>query len=143
MRPPPGFIEVPLKAAIGSFFVEFSKFEMQSVGSALRSLSKDVQFVEHAESMLEFDARLKLLQRMAFARGVPSAVMEELEGVLERARKLREHRGEVAAGPRTATLWMPAVAQVEEYAAEAIDLQTRLGAIAEKLQTVNQPRPLS
>jgi hypothetical protein len=42
-----------------------------------------------------------------------------------------------------ASLLMPAVAQVEEYAAEAIDLQTRLGAIAEKLQTVNQPRRVS
>ena len=46
----------------------------------------------------------------------------------------------LAANPMAATLWMPDVAQVEEYAAEAIDLQTRLGAIAEKLQTVNQPR---
>jgi len=32
---------------------------------------------------------------------------------------------------------------VEEYAAEAVDLQIRLGAIAEKLQIVNQPRRLS
>jgi hypothetical protein len=127
---------VRLKAAIGSFFVEFSKFEMQSVGTALRSLSKDVQFVEHAESLLEFDARLKLLERMAFARGVPSAVMQELEGVFDRARKLRE----LAANLTTASLLMPAVAEVEEYAAEAIDLQTRLGVIAEKLQTINQLR---
>jgi hypothetical protein len=130
---------VPLKAAIGSFFVEFSKFEMQSVGSALRSLSKDVEFVERAESLLEFDARLKLLERMAFARGVPSAVMQELEGVFDRARKLRE----LAANLTTASLLMPAVAEVEEYAAEAVDLQTRLGAIAEKLQIANQPRRLS
>jgi hypothetical protein len=130
---------VPLKAAIGSFFVEFSKFEMQSVGTALLSLSKDVEFVEHAESLLEFDARLKLLERMAFARGVPSAVMQELEGVFDRARKLRE----LAANLTTASLLMPAVGEVEEYAAEAIALQTRLGAIAEKLQTVNQPRSLS
>jgi hypothetical protein len=130
---------VPLKAAIGSFFVEFSKFEMQSVGTALRSLSKDVEFAEHAESLLEFDARLKLLERMAFARGVPSAVMQELAGVFDRARKLRE----LAANLTTASLLMPAVAEVEEYAAEAIDLQTRLGAIAEKLQIINQPRRLS
>jgi hypothetical protein len=130
---------VPLKAAIGSFFVEFSKFEIQSVGTALRSLSKDVEFVEHAESLLEFDARLKLLERMAFARGVPSAVMQELEGVFDRARKLRE----LAANLTAASMLMPAVAEVEEYAAEAIDLQTRLGAIAEKLQIINQPRRLS
>jgi hypothetical protein len=130
---------VPLKAAIGSFFVEFSKFEMQSVGTALRSLSKDVEFVERAESLLEFDARLKLLERMAFARGVPSAVMQELEGVFDRARKLRE----LAANLTAASMLLPAVAEVEEYAAEAIDLQARLGAIAEKLQIVNQPRRLS
>jgi hypothetical protein len=130
---------VPLNAAIGSFFVEFSKFEMQSIGTALRSLSKDAEFVERAESLLEFDARLKLLERMAFARGVPSAVMQELEGVFDRARKLRE----LAANLTAASMLMPAVAEVEEYAAEAIDLQTRLGAIAEKLQTINQPRRLS
>jgi hypothetical protein len=128
---------VPLKAAIGSFFVEFSKFEMQSVGTALRSLSKDVEFVERAESLLEFDARLKLLERMAFARGVPSAVMQELAEVFDRARKLRE----LAANLANASLLMPAVAEVEKYAAEAIELQTCLGAIAEKFHNRQSALP--
>jgi hypothetical protein len=125
---------VPLKAAIGSLFAEFSKFERQCVATALRSLSKDVQFVENAESLLEFDGRLKLLERMAFARCVPSAVMQELEGVFAHARKLRE----LVANLTTASLLTPAVAEVQGYTAEAIDLQTRLGAIAEEIQTIDQ-----
>ena len=85
-----------LKDAIGSFFVEFSKFETHSVGMALRSLSRDAVFVEHAERLLDLEARLKLLERMAFARGVPAALIAELETCLLRARKLREQRDEVA-----------------------------------------------
>ena len=128
---------MPLKAAIGSFFVEFSKFERQSVGTALRSLSKDVRFVEDAESLLEFDARLTLLGRMAFARGIPSHVLEELEGVFDRARKLRELSASLAAPSSL----MPAIAEVKEYVAEAVDLQARLGAIAEKLHNRHSAPP--
>ena len=85
-----------LKAAIGIFFIEFSKFETQFVGTALRSLSKDSVFVEHAEKLLDFDARLKLLERMAFARDIPPGLMAELEALLLRARKLHDMRQDVA-----------------------------------------------
>jgi hypothetical protein len=87
---------VQLKAAIGSFFFEFSKFETQFVGMALRSLSKDSVFAEQAEKLLDFDARLKLLERMAFARGMSSGVVAELGARLSRARILHEQRNEVA-----------------------------------------------
>ena len=85
-----------LKDAIGAFFVEFSKFEHHGVGAALRSLSRDPLFVEHAEQLLDLEARLKLLERMAFARDVSPGLIAELEACLLRARKLREHRDEVA-----------------------------------------------
>ena len=80
------------KAAIGSFFDEFSKFETLSIGTALRSLSQDSLSVDHAEELLDFEARLKLLERMAFARDIPSSLMMELEAVFLRARKLHDLR---------------------------------------------------
>ena len=89
-------ISVQLKAAIGAFFIEFSKFETQFIGMALRSLSKDSVFVEHAEKLLDFEARLKLLERMAFARDIPPSLMAELEALLLRARKLYDVRQDVA-----------------------------------------------
>jgi hypothetical protein len=85
-----------LKTAVGSFFIEFSKFEMQSIGMALRSLSKDSVFVEQAEKLLDLEARFKLLERMAFARDIPPGVVAELSAQLSRARTLREQRDEVA-----------------------------------------------
>lgn len=88
--------------AIGSFFVEFSKFETHGVGLALRSLSRDPVFVEHAEQLLDLDARLKLLERMAFVRGAPVGLIAELEACLLRARRLREQRDEVARNLMTA-----------------------------------------
>jgi hypothetical protein len=133
---------------------------------ALRSLSRDAVFVEHAEKLLDLEARLKLLERMAFARGVPAALITELEACLLRARKLREQRDEVArslisvdsgkAKPlpgainklrpsrrRNAdfsrlaeleNLWVPAIAQVQEYTDEATALQETLRVITQKLE---------
>ena len=153
-----------LKAAVGSFFVEFSKFEMPGVGMALRSLSKDSVFVAHAEKLLDLDARLTLLERMAFVRNVPPGLIAELRALLSRARTLREQRDEIARNLATADLdgvepprvppkvvaakmrkadyarlaavqdlWMPPVAQIQTYTAEAIELQQSLRAITEKL----------
>ncbi len=85
-----------LKATIGAFFVEFSKFEISSVGKALRALSKDDLFVEQAEKLLDLEARLKLLERMAFARGVAPGLIAELDAALARARRLCTERDEVA-----------------------------------------------
>lgn len=152
------------KAAIDTFLDEFSKFETMSIGMALRALSKDSLSVEDAEKLLDFEARLKLVERMALARHVPASLMLELEAVLLRARKLHELREEVtrnvaaesAETPQQATIppagrkpgkarkanfarlaqlanAVPAVAQVEDYARAAIELQTALRTISESL----------
>jgi hypothetical protein len=90
-----------LKAGIGAFFVEFSKFEVLSVGMALRSLSKDAVFVEQAEKLLDLEARFKLLERMAFARAVSPSLVAELDALLIRARRLCAERDEVARNSAT------------------------------------------
>jgi len=87
---------MPFKDAVGAFFVEFTKFDTQSVGMALRALSRDALFVDHAERLLDFEARLKLLERMAFARQIPTTLLAELEACLLRARQLHTQRDEVA-----------------------------------------------
>jgi hypothetical protein len=94
--PSPGDCHVHLKTTIGAFFVEFSKFETLYVGMALRALSKDAEFVEQAEKLLDLEARLKLLERMAFVRDVSSGLIAELDVLLVRARKLCAERDEVA-----------------------------------------------
>lgn len=87
-----------LKTTIGSFFAEFSKFEIHAVGMALRALSKDAVFVEQAEKLLDLEARLKLLERMAFVRAVSPHLIAELDALLVRARKLGAERDDVARG---------------------------------------------
>jgi hypothetical protein len=91
-----GIAKMQLKPSIGAFFVEFSKFEVLSVGMALRSLSKDAVFVEQAEKLLDLEARLKLLERMAFARALSPSLIAELDALLIRARRLCAERDEVA-----------------------------------------------
>jgi hypothetical protein len=152
-----------LEAAIGAFFVEFSKLETQFVGMALRSLSKDSVFVEHAETLLDLDARLKLLERLAFARDIPPALIGELEALLLRARKLHDLRQDVARNsvtveadvkpalgvppkinqlkPRKADYaqlaqvanLVPTIPEVQTHTAEAIELQHSLHAMSDKL----------
>jgi hypothetical protein len=87
---------VQLKAAIDDFFREFSKFEMSAMGTALRSLSQDAEYVEQTEKLLDFEARLTLLLRLSAARGVPPALAAELEAIVSRARVLRTQRDEIA-----------------------------------------------
>jgi hypothetical protein len=95
-------MDVQLKDAVSAFFVEFSKFSNLAVSLALRSLSKDPVFVEHAEQLLDLEARLKLIERMAFARNVPATLIAELEACLVRARILLDQHDEVERTFRTA-----------------------------------------
>lgn len=147
-----------LKTAIGSFFVEFSKLEMNFVGLALRALSRDPVFVEQAEKLLGLEARLTLLERMAFARGIPGMLMTELTELLSRTRKLRDQRDDVARAlvllksdrklPKSlrkrsadfaqiaeiTTLWTPSLAQIEAHSTEASELQRGLRTLADKIE---------
>jgi hypothetical protein len=147
-----------IKGAIGAFFAEFSKIEMNVVGLALRALSKDPMFVGHAEKLLGLEARLTLLERMAFAHGIPGVLMTELAGLLSRTRKLRDQRDDVARPlalleadrqppkslrQRSAdfaqlaeipTLWTPSLSQIEAHSIEASELQRGLRALADKLE---------
>lgn len=157
------FSIVQLKAAIGGFFLEFSKFEMAFVGMALRSLTKDSVFVEQTEKLLDLEGRLTLLNRMALARGMPPTIMAELDACLLHARKLRDQRDEIARNllvtegnaprrPRAARgrgadfaqlaelehLWVPSVAQIQQLATEAIELQEILRTIVEKIERHSQ-----
>ncbi len=153
-----------LKAAINSFFVECSKLETPVLGVALRTLSKDAQFVEQAERLLDVDARYTLLTRLGAARGIPSGVMQRLTTTVSRARKLRERRDQIARNLMVAeqapaksrptfgrsglpgdrgseythlaglhAAWLPGVAQIDAYTAEAVELQKALGSITEKV----------
>ncbi len=85
-----------LKAAIDDFFLEFSRFELSVMGAALRALSQDAEYVEQAEQLLDFEARLTLLLRLSAARGVPSALAAALEAIVARARILHVQRDEIA-----------------------------------------------
>jgi len=154
---------MPLKDAIGAFFIEFTKFDTQSIGMALRSLSRDSVFVEHAERLLDFEARLTLLERMAFARQIPPALLGDLEACLLRARALKSQREEIArnltpdvdrsplkfgAKPRASrrrnadlsrlveleNLLVPAHERIEEYTQEALQLQQTLAVITAQLE---------
>ena len=85
-----------LKAAIDEFLAEFSAFETHFVGLILRSLSTDLLFVKQTEALLDLEARLKLLKRMAFVRNLDPYVIAQLDAVNLRAGRLREKRDELS-----------------------------------------------
>jgi hypothetical protein len=130
---------VLFQAAMVSFLIEFSKFEMQSVATALRTLSKDPVFVDESHRLLNLDSRLTLLERLAFARAVPPTLMAELKEVMARARRLHQHRDAVAANLVAVTPIKPAVVRVEEYASEAVALQKTLQALTDRLDAGQPP----
>jgi len=151
-----------LKAAVELFFAEFSAFETHFVGMALRSLSNDLLFVKQTEALLDLEARLKLLKRMAFVRNLDPCVIAQLDAVNLRAGTLREKRDELSRHLRlnemdggkshseaarsvedesmhqlaTAGLkdvWLPTKAEIDEYRNGTTMLQATLRAIAEQV----------
>jgi hypothetical protein len=88
-----------LKLAVGAFLVEFTAFESNYLRAAIATLSTDAQLVSHVMELLELEGRLKLLKRMAEVRQVPDRLMQDLQSVLSKARKLRDHRNEIAHNP--------------------------------------------
>ncbi|HEY2464390.1 MAG TPA: hypothetical protein VGI32_10030 [Steroidobacteraceae bacterium] len=152
-------IELDLKTAIELFVAEFSVFEKHFVGVALRSLSSDMSFVGHAERLLDLEARLTLLKRMAIVRRVDPELIVQLEDVQLRAANLREKRDELSQVldllaadkrasrvnrnrtaqddcdfdgivPRPHRAWVPTVGEIDECRKVTNRLQTKLGSIA-------------
>ena len=85
-----------LKLAVGAFLVEFTAFESMYLEVAINTLSRDAQLVSHVMELLELEDRLKLLKRLAEARHVSEVLMRDLQSALSKARKLRDHRNEIA-----------------------------------------------
>ena len=150
-----------LKDAIELFIAEFSALETHFVGMVLRSLSNDALFVAQTEKLLDLEARLKLLERMAFVRNLDPCVIGQLDDVSLRARRLRHKRdelsrnlgliemdggtlhaarsagsiGALATGGRAAfkNMWLPTIAEIDECKSGTSKLQAILRSIAEQL----------
>jgi len=149
-----------LKAAVDLFLTEFSAFETHFVGMALRSLSNDLLFVKQTETLLDLEARLKLLKRMAFVRNLDPSVIAQLDAVNLRAGRLREKRDELSrqlglidmgdggshsgaargiedesqlATAGLKDVWLPTKAEIDECRNGTTMLQATLRAIAEQV----------
>ena len=150
-----------LKAAIELFIAEFSAFETRFVGMVLRSLSNDALFVAQTEKLLDLEARLNLLRRMAFVRNLDQCVIAQLDDVNLRAGRLRHKRDELsrnlgliemdigtlhAARSTEAThalatagrappryMWLPTIAEIDECRSGTSKLQAILRSIADQL----------
>jgi len=85
-----------LKTAIERFLAEFAAFETYFVRMVLRSFSNDALFVERTEALLDLEARLNLLERMAFVRHLETRLIAELDGVKLWAARLRDKRDELS-----------------------------------------------
>jgi len=85
-----------LKLAVGAFLVEFTAFESMYLEAAIGTLSTDAQLVSYVIELLELEDRLKLLKRLAEARHVSGVLTRDLQSALSKARKLRDHRNEIA-----------------------------------------------
>jgi hypothetical protein len=84
-----------LMEGMNEFIAEFAAFETHFVGLLLRSLSNDELFAKQTEGLLDLEARLKLLKRMAFVRRLDTSVIAQLDDVQRRAGKLRIRRDEL------------------------------------------------
>ena len=131
-----------IKAAIGAFFIEFSKLEMDAVGLALRALSKETVFVEQAEKLLGLQARLTLLERMSLVRSIPAQFTTELAELALRTRKLHAQREDLANAlvvldsepAQLEKILMPSLVQIEALSVEVVELQEGLCAFANKVE---------
>ncbi len=157
-----------LKAAIDLFLAEFSALETHFVGMALRSLSNDLLFVKQTEALLDLEARLKLLKRMAFVRNLDPCVIAQLDAVNLRAGRLREKRDELTrhldliemdggkshseaarsvedesmrelATAGLKDVWLPTKAEIDECRNGTTMLQSTLRAIAEQVDGRRHP----
>jgi hypothetical protein len=137
-----------IEAAAGAFFAEFSTFETNGIGLVLRALCRDDGLAVQAEDLLGVEARLTLLERLAFARKIPKPLLTELTELLARARALHAHGDDLARAAAhaesdrsPARVWTPSVMQIESYVTETIELQHAFRALAGKLDTCLAPTP--
>ena len=151
-----------IRAAIDLFLAEFSAFETHFVGMVLRSLSNDLLFVKQTETLLDLEARLKLLKRMAFVQNLDPCAIAQLDAVNLRAGRLLERRNELSrhlgliemdggkshskagrsvedksmrqwATAGLKDVWLPTKAEIDEYRNGTTMLQATLRAIAEQV----------
>ena len=145
-----------VEAAVAEFYYEFAAFEDDSLGAALRSLSDDAVFVRQSKDLLECDARLDLLRRLALASRVPAPLSSELDAILREAKRLSERRSELlhavwpgvgiepleanfdgeTSGPtssRARFVRMQFIPQLDTYAEQARDLKRALGDLAVRM----------
>ena len=152
-------------AATALFIAEFAAFETHFVRSALQSLSNDTSLVETAEKILDLEARLQLLRRMAFVRNLDSDLIIQLEEVTLQAARLREMRDlarrttqpDTDCNPDSSpapsglddlmaraeraeqpALWPPSLAEIGECRSATTHLQNTLRSIAERAAGVRQ-----
>jgi hypothetical protein len=146
-----------LSTAIAQFLQEFTVFESQYVGMALRSLTADGPLLDQAQRRLDLYARLTLVKRMAMARDVDMASLASLDRVIKRSLGLQEKydeltRNSVAAArdaraaatssPKSAQplggkqlVWLPTVKEVVDCRDETADLQRVLQNLAQRFQS--------
>lgn len=152
------------QAKIELFLAEFSAFETHSVGLALRSLSNDASLVADAERLLNLEARLKLLKRMAFVRNLDPSSCAQIDRINVRATRLsekrdeltvksrlvKELRGKISDTPRggdapptgrerSKMAWVPTVAEIDECREEATYLKSTLRQLAEGIDGKDAP----
>jgi hypothetical protein len=148
--------------SITSFITEFSAFENHSVGSALRSLSKNDAFAARAEKLLDLDARLKLVKRMAFVRNLDASACAQIEHINVQAAQLAAKRDELIHTSRVAAelgkrdalqplsdvpvgqsrierevlknAWRPTLAEIDQCLNETKQIQGSLTAIIESVE---------
>jgi hypothetical protein len=131
---------------IATFLAEVSNFEKISVRSALRSLSKNDDFALKAEHLLDLDARLRLIKRMAFVRNLDRSDCNEIARIEMRTMQLAAKRNELvhvqdtgsglSRGERETlrTVWKPTTAEIDQCRKELSDIGSALKAIVDRLE---------
>jgi len=147
-----------LRAAIKLFIDEFSAFETHIIGAALRALSADEGFLDGVEKLLDLEARLNLLRRMALSRGADPALVTQLDDAIVKSNALREKRNTLTRwrelaekssahlGPHRSWIpvkcvspldvWVPTVGEIDACIDSTYRLKTTMRSVSERL---NQP----
>ena len=126
-----------LMEGMNEFIAEFAAFETHFVGLLLRSLSNDELFAEQTEALLDLEARLKLLKRMAFVRRLDTSMIAQLDDVQRRAGKLRVRRDQLR---RMLPVFEEATSKLDEGESMALSTSELEPMELPTLQEVNECR---